>query len=235
MKFPRNARIFRGQLDAAPIAGVLFLLVFFVLLHSSMVYHPGLRMELKNLQGASSPNAPEQIVKIDSKDHLFYRNTSLNEAAFLQRLREEVAKGKAPKLITVRTEPGTRTELVQRVKILGTELGIPVYIQKIGIDLPDGEDLPGTDAIQVVVAVSHSGQIFFQNQLTDRADLKRDLRQVREKVVTPLALVIDADKAVTHETIMDLAKIARDCAFDEVLLATRPRLSPLPAKASSLP
>jgi len=32
MKFPRNARIFRGQLDAAPFAAVFFLLVLLLML-----------------------------------------------------------------------------------------------------------------------------------------------------------------------------------------------------------
>jgi hypothetical protein len=40
MKFPRNARIFRGQLDAAPFAAVLFLLVIFLML-GSLVYTTG--------------------------------------------------------------------------------------------------------------------------------------------------------------------------------------------------
>ena len=42
MKFPRNARIFRGQLDAAPFAAVFFLLVIFMML-GSLVYTPGAR------------------------------------------------------------------------------------------------------------------------------------------------------------------------------------------------
>ena len=32
MKLPRNAKIFSGQLDAAPFAAIFFLLVLFVLL-----------------------------------------------------------------------------------------------------------------------------------------------------------------------------------------------------------
>jgi hypothetical protein len=40
MKFPRNARIFRGQLDAAPFAIVFSCLLLFLLL-SSLLYTPG--------------------------------------------------------------------------------------------------------------------------------------------------------------------------------------------------
>ena len=39
MKFPRNARIFRGHLEIAPFASVFFLLVIFVSL-SSLMYTP---------------------------------------------------------------------------------------------------------------------------------------------------------------------------------------------------
>ena len=45
MKFPRNARIFRGQLDAAPFASVFFLLVIFVML-GTLVHTPGVRIDL---------------------------------------------------------------------------------------------------------------------------------------------------------------------------------------------
>ena len=45
MKFPRNARIFRGQLDAAPFAALFFLLVIFLMV-SSLIYTPGVRLEL---------------------------------------------------------------------------------------------------------------------------------------------------------------------------------------------
>ena len=41
MRFPRNAKIFRGQLDAAPLAGVFFLLLIFFLLSSRLAFTPG--------------------------------------------------------------------------------------------------------------------------------------------------------------------------------------------------
>ena len=39
MKFPRNAKIFRGQLDATPFAGVFFCLVLFILLMGIVFKH----------------------------------------------------------------------------------------------------------------------------------------------------------------------------------------------------
>ena len=46
MRFPRNARILRSQLDLAPFAIVFFLLVIFMML-GTLVYTPGARLELQ--------------------------------------------------------------------------------------------------------------------------------------------------------------------------------------------
>jgi len=45
MRFARHARIFRGPLDAAPLAGVAFLLILFLVL-TSLVYTPGALVKL---------------------------------------------------------------------------------------------------------------------------------------------------------------------------------------------
>jgi biopolymer transport protein ExbD len=50
MKFPRNARIFSSQLDAAPFATVAFLLVIFMML-GSLVYTPGVHIQLPVAEG----------------------------------------------------------------------------------------------------------------------------------------------------------------------------------------
>ena len=55
MKFPRNARISRGHLDAAPFAGVLFCLLIFLLL-ASLVYTPGVLINLPTSASSSICN-----------------------------------------------------------------------------------------------------------------------------------------------------------------------------------
>jgi biopolymer transport protein ExbD len=50
MKFPRNVRIFRGQLDAAPFACVFFLLLIFIIM-GTLVYTPGVRIKLPAANG----------------------------------------------------------------------------------------------------------------------------------------------------------------------------------------
>ena len=134
MKFPRHARIFRGQLDAAPFASIFFLLVIFILMRS-LVYTPGVRVEL-----------------------------------------------------------------------------------------PRGDDLPGADQLTIVVAVDAGGRFYFENQVVDQKRLQARLREVSGKSPTPLTLVVQADKAVTEESLVNLGLLARSAGIHDLLLATLPPL-----------
>jgi biopolymer transport protein ExbD len=135
LKLPRNARIARSRLDAAPFATVFFLLLLFMML-LSLVYTPGIRVPL---------------------------------------------------------------------------------------DLPIADDLPGTDKMTVAVAVDANGQSYFENQPVEELDLKRRLRKAVANAREPLALIVQADKAVTNERLIGLSLLARDAGIKEMWLATLPR------------
>lgn len=133
MKFPRNARIFRGHLDAAPFAAVFFLLVMFLML-GSLAYTPGVRLEL-----------------------------------------------------------------------------------------PVAEDLPGTDAPSVAVAVDAAGRFYFENQLVTGEQLRIRLRQVAELASAPLTLVVQADRSLRYDQLVQLTLLAREAGIRQAWLATLPR------------
>jgi len=141
MRFPRNARIFRGQLDAAPFAAVFFLLVIFVLL-GSLVYTPG------------------------------------------------------------------------------------VHIQ-----LPVAEGLPGTDKAPIAVAMDASGRLYFEHHPIEQNELETRLRQAVRDSSEPLALVVQADKAVTYEMFTRLTMLAQRAGISEAVWATLPRALAAPDPA----
>lgn len=138
MRFPRNAKIFRGQLEVAPFAGVFFVLLLFLLLHSSMVFIPG-----------------------------------------------------------------------------------------IPIQLPEGANLPGIAGGTVVVAVDKSGQIYFQNQVSDEIRLKEKFQAAVANAREPLTLIVQADKQVAFETLVPLLLLARAAGIKEGMLAIRPEVVPV--------
>lgn len=133
MRFPRNTRIFAGQLDPAAWLAVFFLLVIFLLL-AGLVYTPGVRVQL-----------------------------------------------------------------------------------------PEASGLPGTDKPILAVAVDANGKLYFKNQLVEPQQLKKQLQTITQKSAEQFVLVIRADKAAKHESVLKLVLLARDSGINEVLLATLPR------------
>ena len=142
MKFPRNARIFRGQLDASPFVGVLFLVVIFLLLNSSLVFVPG-----------------------------------------------------------------------------------------VAIKLPEAADLPGVIGQTVTVAVDSNRHFYFQNQIIKESDLQVELRKAALETKERLTLMLLADKAVSADTLVQLAMLARAAGLKEAILVTRPPAAPARSKA----
>ena len=110
MKFPRNAKVFRGQLDVAPFASVFFLLVIFMLLNSSIVFVPGLRLQLpeattNRIAGISGPTV---AVALDSGGQLYFANQIIKSEQLRSLLIQ--ATKKTPEL-TVIIQADTAAEL----------------------------------------------------------------------------------------------------------------------------
>jgi biopolymer transport protein ExbD len=96
MKFQRNARMFRGQLDAAPYLGVLFLLVIFLLLNSSFVFQPGIKSRIViDLPAAGTWSGvanPTVAVAVDRIGRLFYENRQVGTNELFAELTKAVQR-----------------------------------------------------------------------------------------------------------------------------------------------
>lgn len=79
MKFPRNARIFRGQLDATPFVTVFFLLVLFLMLGSHL-YAPGVRLDLPSTADVDLPGTDQPTVSVAvTATALYYKDQLVSE------------------------------------------------------------------------------------------------------------------------------------------------------------
>lgn len=108
-------------------------------------------------------------------------------------------------------------------------LGQLIYTPGVRLQLPAGDDLPGTDQRTIAVALDSSGQLFFENQWIETAALKARLAEAVQGAGGPLTLVIRADKAVRYELLTQLTLMAREAGIREALLATMPRTFDAPA------
>ena len=103
MRFPRNAKIFKGQLDAAPFAGVFFLLVLFLLL-GAMIYTPGVRIQLPAAADLPGTGQPTLGVALDANGQLFFDNQIIQPAELKARLQAAAKKSAEPLVLVVRAD-----------------------------------------------------------------------------------------------------------------------------------
>ena len=160
MRFPRQARIFRGHLDPAPIAAVVFLLVIFMQL-SSLLYTPGVLIQLQNTKLSKNP-AATTISASSGWPGAF------SAPMFLPRkpdrcsaMRRKASAVWPPSGLAVET--AAPKKLVEKVNAL------------FAIELADGStNLFGTANPKVVVAVNYLGQYSYDNRLIGADDLKKE-------------------------------------------------------------
>ncbi len=123
MKFPRNARIFRGELDAAPFATVFFLLVLFVML-SSLVYTPGVRLELPAASHLPGLDKPSVSVALDHYGRLYFDNQTIEEEQLRSRLEQAVRASPEPLTLIIQADKSASQEMLMRLAMLAQEAGI---------------------------------------------------------------------------------------------------------------
>jgi biopolymer transport protein ExbD len=126
MKFPRNARLLRSQLDAAPFASVFFLLVIFMML-GSLIYTPGARVELQlpRANGLAGTDKPTISVAIDADGRLYYENQWIEEKALRGRLQEAARKSSESLTLVVQADKSVSYERLMRLTLLARDAGIP--------------------------------------------------------------------------------------------------------------
>ena len=125
MKLPRNARIFRGRLDAAPFATVLFLLLLFMML-LSRVYTPGIRVPLDLPTANDLPGTDKQTiaVAIDANGQFYFENEFIEAADLRARLRKAVADAREPPTLIAQADKAVRYERFIGLRLLARDAGI---------------------------------------------------------------------------------------------------------------
>ncbi len=213
MRFPRNAKIFRGQLDFAPLAGVLFLLLIFLLL-GSLISPPGIRLQLAS-QAELNKSPEKKFIIVTRHGDIVYQGQT-NNIDSLDRVRAEFKNLSPNETVLMHVESGAPKEVVARVR----------QTLEPSIQLPTGDSLVGTENQTLTVAISLSGQCFFENELVPIEQLRARLEKAKGNSKDAFTLVVFADKTTTDETIFRLGQIANRAGIQEMLLAGRPRRVP---------
>ena len=123
MKFPRNARIFRGHLDAAPFAAIFFLLVMFLML-GSLTYTPGVRLELPAAGDLPGTDKPTVAVAVDASGRFYFENQVIDQGPLQSRLREVARLSPEPLTLVLQADKSVKYEVLIRLALLAREAGI---------------------------------------------------------------------------------------------------------------
>ena len=73
MRFHRNIKMLRGQLDAAPFIMVFFLVLIFVLL-GTMTHKPGVHVRLPLADDLPGTDKPTVSVAVDPQNRFYFQN-----------------------------------------------------------------------------------------------------------------------------------------------------------------
>lgn len=124
MRFPRNKQIFRGQLDVAAFASVLFILLIFVLLHSQLVFTPGVPIRLPEADDLPGVIGHTRVVAVDANGQYYFDNQVTHERVLRQRLSEEVAASVDPITLIIRADEAVSAARVMELVVIARKAGM---------------------------------------------------------------------------------------------------------------
>ncbi len=124
MKFPRQLRPFRGSFDFAPYAGVFFIFLLFVVLQSSVIYHPGVPVDLPRAEGLPGIKGPVLVTVVDADGQIYYDNQIIEEKALQTALRAELLRLGQPATLIIQADGKVKYDQLLHLSTLAREAGI---------------------------------------------------------------------------------------------------------------
>jgi biopolymer transport protein ExbD len=127
MKFPRNAHVTKGSLEAAPWAAVMFLIVIFIML-GGLLYTPGVHVRLPVTDELPGTDKFPIRVALDASGQLFFENQHISESSLTNRLRELVLASPEKPALVVQADKGATYENLIRLMQLARAAGIETTV-----------------------------------------------------------------------------------------------------------
>lgn len=94
MKFKRHVAIFRGQLELTPLVDVVLLLLIFFVLTSSLIFNPGVRVDLPESTASTDVQTTDLVLTITDKNEVYFRNKLISPLEEYEQLHTELRKVK---------------------------------------------------------------------------------------------------------------------------------------------
>ncbi len=154
MRTRPSISIFAGRPDFIPIADLFFLLLIFFLVSSSLIFQPGIPVELPKVHDSSMSAAEKVVVTITGSGQIFLNDSPVKDEDLPRKLRETIrsrvtivsrrlneseayaALERSPKII-IRGDRHVPYQKIANIIALARSLGLGAYLatdsQQIGI------------------------------------------------------------------------------------------------------
>ena len=83
-------KIHAGEFDAVPLLNVFFLLLIFFIVSSSLVFHPGIPVELPRAPASDMRSVEKIVITITAANQVFFNDTPVHWDELERQLRELV-------------------------------------------------------------------------------------------------------------------------------------------------
>jgi biopolymer transport protein ExbD len=127
MKLPRNAKIFRGQLEVAPFMGVFLLMLIFVMLQQNITFMPGIPVALPEAVNLAGVQGPAVTLVLDRQGQIYFDNQLLDPGRPGE-LRDVLARAVAaaghPVTLIVQADRNVRLDAWTELNLVAREAGI---------------------------------------------------------------------------------------------------------------
>jgi biopolymer transport protein ExbD len=127
MKLPRNAKVFRGQLDVAPFMAVFLLMLLFIVLRQQITFVPGLSVALPEAVELSGVQGPAVTVVLDRNGQIYFDNRLLPAGqpdALKEYLRSAIEKAGHPVTLIVQQDREVKMDAWVQLCLAAREAGI---------------------------------------------------------------------------------------------------------------
>ena len=200
-----NIRPFHGRLDVAPFIGVLFLMLPLLLFHTSIVFKPGIEVDvsLPVSSQQTDVNDPSLAVAVDASGIIYFRGLTLRGEIISLQV-NEVEETLPLEGMLVNRRPDLDPTIVRdsveqgRVRVNGR-------LARLDDQLKSGQqvelEMPATELLRpkIIQAIEQGG-----------------------KEPKEISLLIQADKDVSHGLIVQLCTLSSEVGVGRLLLASRP-------------
>ena len=211
-----NIRPFHGRLDVAPFIGVLFLMLPLLLFHTSIVFKPGIEVDvsLPVSSQQTDVNDPSLAVAVDASGILYFRGLTLRGEIISLQV-NEVEETLPLEAMLVNRRPDLDPTIVRHSVEQGRVRGNG-RLARLDDQLKSGQqvelEMPATELLRpkIIQAIEHGG-----------------------KEPKEISLLIQADKDVSHGLIVQLCTLSSEVGVGRLLLASRPSDFSRPFKLQS--